>query len=124
MDFIKIVYDSGWPSGWREYDMESHERLKQSLADVGVDCANFDVFMQPGGLGEQELAECQSTAEAEGIVGIPHYSFEDPETGKQLGVFGREHLALIRSKLHAEGLARHGSVSPECSHAFVPRPSL
>ena len=99
--------------------MESHTLLQQSLSQIGADLSGFDEYMAEGGLGEQELQLCQEAAEAEGIVGVPHYTFDDPETGKTLGLFGREHLALIRGKLHAEGLAKHDAVSPECSHAFV-----
>ena len=98
---------------------EHMQKLQQSLSQVGADLSGFDEYMRAEGAGEQELALCQEAAEAEGIVGVPHYTFDDPETGKQLGVFGREHLALIRAKLHAEGLAKHEEVSPECSHAFV-----
>jgi hypothetical protein len=74
--------------------------------------------MEPGGEGDQALQQSQAAAEEDGIVGVPHYSFDD-SAGKRLQLFGREHLALIRGKLQADGLAKHSGVSPECSHAFV-----
>ena len=75
--------------------------------------------MRPAGEGAQQLQQAQEAGEASGAVGVPHYSFEDPGTGRELGLFGREHLALIRHKLHESGLARHAGVTPECPHAFV-----
>jgi hypothetical protein len=110
--------------GWRSYDLESLSQLERTLAEVDVDCSTFVEFMEPGGEGDQALGETQEAAEEEGIVGVPHYTFDDPATGKSLGMFGREHLALIRGKLHAEGLAKHEGVSSECSHAFSSRGKL
>ena len=119
VEYMKQIFDAGWPSGWRDFDMQSHAQLQEILHQIGADLSGFDEYMQSEGDGEQELQQCQRAAEGEGIVGVPHYTFDDANTGKMVGVFGREHLALIRSKLHAEGLAKHSGVSPECSHAFV-----
>ena len=57
-------------------------------------------------------------ADAAGFTGVPHYVFNDTTSGRELGLFGREHLALIREKLGAEGLARSPEVRPEFSHAW------
>ena len=53
------------------------------------------------------------------LVGVPHYVFFDHAIDRQVGFFGREHLALIRSKLSAQGLTRNESVRSEFSHAWT-----
>ena len=62
----------------------------------------------------------QSAAEGTGAVGVPHYVWWGGGGCRPLGLFGREHLALLRGKMHAAGLARRPSVSPGISHAYVP----
>ena len=116
--FLMQVYIAGWGTGWREYELESLEQLKNTLEVVGVDLDGFEKYMAPGGQGETELAEHMSNAEAAGFAGVPHYVFDDVDSGRRLGLFGREHLALIRSKFHARGLARRADVAPEFSHAW------
>ena len=116
--FIMSVYLPGWGSGWREYELESLDQLRNSLNTVGANTYGFDAFVAPGVAGEQELAECVEDANATGFVGTPHYVFHDSGTGRTLGLFGREHLALIRAKLSDDGLARHPDVQAEFSHAW------
>ena len=58
--------------------------------------------------------DCHAT----GFVGTPHYVFYDHQRDRTLGLFGREHLALIRSKLSEQGLARNEDVKAEFSHAW------
>ena len=47
-------------------------------------------------------------AEAAGVFGVPSYLLDDGEL-----FWGREHLSLIRLRLHKRGLARRETVSPE-----------
>ena len=42
VDYLRTVFYAGWPNGWREYDMESVEVLKATLADLGADVGGFD----------------------------------------------------------------------------------
>ena len=72
----------------------------------------------PGLPGAAELESCIAEAEATGFVGVPHYVFDDAASGRRLGLFGREHLALIREKFQAQGLVRTPDVRPDFSHAW------
>ena len=116
--FLMHVYVMGWGSGWRDYELESVEQLRGTLAEVGANTDSFDEFLAPNGAGETELADCMTQAEASGLTGVPHYVFHDASSDRELGLFGREHLALIREKFGAEGLARTPGVRPEFSHAW------
>lgn len=116
--FLMRVYVLGWGSGWRDYELESVEQLQSTLAEVGANTDGFKEFLAPNGAGEAELERCMAQAEAVGLTGVPHYVFHDASSGQELGLFGREHLALIREKLGAEGLARTPGVRPEFSHAW------
>ena len=120
--FLMRVYVQGWGSGWRDYEIESVEQLRGTLAEAGVDTEGFEAFMAPDGAGAVELAACMAKAEAAGCAGVPHYVFNDASSGassgRELGLFGREHLALIRGKLGAEGLAWRPDVRPDFSHAW------
>jgi 2-hydroxychromene-2-carboxylate isomerase len=116
--FIMQVYLHGWGSGWRTYELESNAQLQASLLDAGALLEGFDEYIATGGLAEVELERCMQAAVTTGYSGVPHYVLFDTAANRQLGLFGREHLALIRGKLHQEGLARHSNVSPEFSHAW------
>jgi len=116
--FLMRVYVQGWGSGWRDYEIESLERLRGTLAEIGARTDGFEQFMDQNGVGESEVESCMAKAEAAGYVGVPHYVFNDAASGRELGLFGREHLALIREKFGAEGLARTPAVRPEFSHAW------
>ncbi len=116
--FVMSVYLRGWGSGWRDYELESLDALRASLAEVGGDVARLEDFVAPGGPGERELAQAMADAEASGFAGAPHYVFHDSVKRRDVGLFGREHLALIRAKLAADGLARNAEVRPEFSHAW------
>ena len=63
-----------------------------------------------------------AAAEASGAVGVPHleWQVEDKSAGgyKTKGMFGREHLSLLRLQLHEQGLARRPGVEPHISHAW------
>lgn len=117
--FYMSVCLRGWGSGWREFELESLEQLRDALERVGADISGFGEFVSPGGRGERELAQCMEDGAASGFAGAPHYVFHDPATGREVGLFGREHLALIRSKFAAQGLARSADVRAEFSHAWT-----
>jgi 2-hydroxychromene-2-carboxylate isomerase len=116
--FMMSVCLRGWGSGWRDVEIESLDLMRDTLADLGATLDGFEAFVEPDGQGERELSQCMEDAHASGFVGVPHYVFHDDATGRQVGLFGREHLALIRSKLAARGLARDSSVQAEFSHAW------
>jgi 2-hydroxychromene-2-carboxylate isomerase len=149
VEYLRTVFDAGWPSGWREYDMESADVLKATLSELGADVSGFDEYVQshtvfdishgsthrmpvcrrryvePGGEGDQMLAQVAAAAEASGAVGVPHleWQVEDKKNGgyKTKGMFGREHLSLLRLQLHEQGLARRDDVEPHISHAWEAR---
>ena len=116
--FVMTVYLRGWGSGWRDYELESIDQLRASLAALGGDLQGLEEFVAPGGPADSELARVMEEADSAGFAGVPHYVFHDPAKNRDVGLFGREHLALIRSKLSAEGLARRADVHPEFSHAW------
>lgn len=116
--FMMRVYLEGWGSGWREYELESYAQLSGTLAGVGADTEGLEDYVSEGGAGDVGLEACHERAEASGCVGVPHYVVHDNQWDRELGLFGREHLALIRTKLTAEGLARHTNVTPDFSHAW------
>jgi len=116
--FMMSVCLPGWGSGWREYEVESLTQLRASLEQIGADMDGFDAFVGPDGPAQHELASCIEQAELSGIVGVPHYVLHDVAADRQLALFGREHLALIRLKLFEQGLSRNDSVTTEFSHAW------
>jgi len=118
INFMMSVCLRGWGSGWREFELESITQLKEALADVGANLTGFDAFVMDGGEGEQIMSSYKDEAHATGFVGTPHYVFYDHQRDRTLGLFGREHLALIRSKLSEQGLARSEDVTAEFSHAW------
>ena len=118
VQFLMQVYVQGWGSGWRDYEIESLDQLRRTLVEIGAHTDGFEPYMASDGAGDVELQSCMAKAEASGFTGVPHYVFYDTVLGRELGLFGREHLALIREKFAADGLARTTSVSPECSHAW------
>ena len=116
--FLMQVYVQGWGSGWRDYQIESLDQLRETLDLIGANTDGFEAYMESEGLGDTTLRNCMEKAETSGLAGVPHYVFYDTALGRQLGLFGREHLALIREKFTADGLARTSSVRPEFSHAW------
>jgi len=116
--FMMNVCLRGWGSKWHDIEIESLDQIRETLADLDINLDGFDTFVEPGGAGDEELSQCMKDAHASGFVGTPHYVFHDDASDRQLGLFGREHLALIRSKLSEIGLARDENVQPEFSHAW------
>lgn len=120
--FAMWVYLQGWSSGWREFELASAEELRRACAEVGVDTSSFDDYIRDDGEGVRAVQTSMAAAEGSGFVGVPHYVFTDPQSGRTTGLFGREHLALIRSKFMNAGFARHPGVRAEFSHAWEPMP--
>jgi len=97
-------------------------QLKTILREVGGATEAFDAFIADGGKGDVSMRKLQTAAEASGIAGqfsvqrcipfktyhlsttagVPHYFVPPALTpdGRARGLFGREHLALIRGWLH------------------------
>ena len=117
--FMMSVCLRGWGSGWRDIEIESLDQMRNTLKDLNANLDGFETFVEPGGQGERELSECMEEAHASGFVGTPHYVFHDVSSDRQIELFGREHLALIRSKLSEQGLARNDDVQTEFSHAWT-----
>lgn len=116
--FAMWVFLHGWASGWRDFELESAQHLRSACEAVGANPTGFDKYVQPQGEGELVLAQILVKAEASGIAGAPHYVYNDQAKERQIGLFGREHLALIRGKYLAAGLARRGDVVAQFSHAW------
>ena len=117
LQFAMYVYLLGWCSGWREFELESHDQLAAALTAVGADTRGLTNYL--GQSAERDLKEAMDRAERAGAVGVPHYVFSDPATEQSVGLFGREHLALIRGKFAAAGYARRADVTAEFSHAWT-----
>jgi len=114
-EYLMEVYSAGWPNGWRDYDMNNIENLKKSMLSAGLDANDIRSFEQyTKGEGPSELRNFRQEAEETGAVGVPHLVF--PYKDKRVGMFGREHLGLIRHTLHELGLARSSKVEWKVSH--------
>lgn len=116
--FAMWVYLQGWASGWQAFELESAAQLRAACESVGADTNGFDAFIQPGGEGDEALAQVKAGAEASGLSGTPHYVYTDRDKERRVGLFGREHLALIRGKYVAAGLAKRADVAAAFSHAW------
>lgn len=116
--FMMAVCLPGWGSGWRDYEVESQTQLRDTLASLGANLDGYEAFVAPDGPAQSELSQCIEDAHACGCVGVPHYVFHDHDTDRHVGLFGREHLALIRSKFEARGLGRNQNVRAEFSHVW------
>ena len=116
--FAMHVYLKGWASGWRDFELEAHDDLKLALTSSHVRLEGLDEFLAE--TADAELSAITTKAEASGVVGVPHYVLFDQGVEREIGLFGREHLALIRSKFLEAGLAKHDLVHAEFSHAWKP----
>ena len=136
------VYDAGWPTGFRDFELENIEQLKDTMTVVGVPhdhVTEFDAYRI--GDGPNELKAGMREADTLGCAGVPHICFDmivDEETAmradstrirvhthpttmdrhflRRTGWFGREHLSFVRHQLHALGLAKRDDVVPDVSH--------
>ncbi len=62
--------------------------------------------------------KCEEDANDSDFVGAPCCVFHDVMGDRQLELFSREHLALIRSKLSEKSLVRNDSVWAEFSYTW------
>lgn len=114
--FAMWVYLHGWGSGWRNFELESSADLEAACRQVGVDVTDFHAFIDDDGEGAKSLADIMTSAEASGLVGTPHFVFYDRVHQRHQGLFGREHLALIRGKFLDYELAKHPNVVADFPH--------
>ena len=118
VQFAMHVYLQGWSTGWREFELESQEALTETLSSCGVSLSGLDQYLEQ--TANADIQEIMTHAEDTGVVGVPHYVFFDEHLERDLGLFGREHLALIRSKYLKAGHAKRSDVRAEFSHAWQP----
>ena len=104
-----LVYERFWK---RELDVEDPEVLASVLAEVGAETAGFLDFL--AGEGRREHDEIRARAEERGVWGVPTFVVDDEV------FFGREHVSMVRLRLHERGLARNDAVVPDVSHAWRP----
>ena len=116
--FAMCVYLQGWGSGWRDFELESSRDLIAACDKVGVDTSGLETFLDDDGDAQAQLVTIGAQAESEGLVGVPHYVFHDRDKDRRVGLFGREHLALIRRKYLEWGLARHDEVAADFLHTW------
>jgi len=118
--YLAHIFDAGWPNGWREFELENEAHIEEALTQVcGSESASgFTAYRATGGAGDSALRASMESAEATGCVGVPHLAWESG--GKRFGMFGREHLSLLRRKLHEKGLARREGAVADISHAWEP----
>lgn len=116
VQFAMHVYLAGWSTGWRDFELESYSSLRDVLRRCGAQLNDLDAYLAED--AESDLATTMDRAEKAGVVGVPHYVFYDHGLDRELGLFGREHLALIRMKFLAAGFAKHAGVTAEFSHAW------
>lgn len=125
--YLAQIFDAGWPNGWRDFDLEDEAHVEGALGNVcgSAAAAGFPGYIAPGGEGDVALRASMEDAEATGCVGVPHLAWVDAsDPSKAFGMFGREHLSLLRRKLHEKGLARREGVAADISHAWEPAPLM
>ena len=114
-EYLTEIYNSGWPNGWRDYDMSLVENLKKSLLSAGLkanDVKSFEKYIDND--GPEELKKFKKEADETGAVGVPHIVF--PYKDNKVGMFGREHLGLVRHTMHGLDLAKSSNVDWKISH--------
>jgi 2-hydroxychromene-2-carboxylate isomerase len=99
--YTDIVYERFWR---RELNIEDRDVIRSVLEEAGAGTADFFAYLD--GDGRDAHDEIRAAAEATGIFGVPTYVL-DGEV-----FWGREHLSLIRLRLHDAGLARPEAQAP------------
>lgn len=85
--------------------------MQATLTEVGGNIDAFACFMAKNARGASEPKECLAKAEASGYVGVvPRYFYEDLLLGRQIGLFDRKDLSLIRQKFGEQGLGQSPDV--------------
>lgn len=114
-NYLTEIYSAGWPNGWRDYDMTNIDNLKATLMSSGLKPEQVEGFQEyVENDGPRDLQRFKKEAEETGAVGVPHLAFDYKD--RKVGMFGREHLGLIRHTMHQLGLARSSKVNWEVSH--------
>lgn len=116
MEYARALFDKGWPSGWRDIDMTDVDVLEHTLIDSGCNSKGFRDYLTSGEAA-LEYEKVRIDAKSSGITGVPHYALQLDGALKP-GLFGREHLSLLRHWLHEAGLQRRDDVIPDVSHAW------
>ena len=114
-NYLLEMYGAGWPNGWREYDMTNVISLQNSMRLAGMsdqEIGGFEDYLNT--TGPSELQQYKLDAEESGAVGVPHIVF--PYKEKSIGLFGREHLGLVRHTMNELGLEKHSDVEWPISH--------
>merc|ERR1712087_661346 len=110
-----------WPRFWRRgIDIESYSAIDGVLAEAAQEAgldrdeieASFAKYASADGPGTRALAAVVEAAEEGGVFGVPSYLLD----GELF--WGREHLPLIRMRLHDLGLARRPDVTPDFSFVY------
>lgn len=117
-EYLFEVYKAGWPNGWREFDMDSFPNIKGVLEKVGLSeskICGFKNYTQKQGV--MDLEKFNEEAHDSGHVGCPHLVFDF--NGERIGLFGREHISLIRYTMSNLGLARSSEVDWEVPHLAI-----
>ncbi|OUU76229.1 MAG: hypothetical protein CBC29_00490 [Methylococcaceae bacterium TMED69] len=115
MDYLAEIYASGWPNGWQEFDMDNLSNIVKILKKIGVpevDLDKFANYTQKHGI--EDLKKFNEEAHNSGHVGCPHLVFSLNE--KKIGLFGREHISLIRHTMSDLGLERNRNVKWQTPH--------
>ena len=114
-EYLLVIYKEGWSNGWRDFDVTEVDNIKSCMKSAGMSAAEisgFDDYLQSE--GKRDLDMFMKEAEETGHVGCPHIIF--PFDGKRVGMFGREHLSLVRHTMHQQGLEKHPGVNWQISH--------
>ena len=110
--YIDQVYEPFWR---RALDIEDIAVIRDVLAASGADAHGFEAFA--AGEGRRAHDAIRADAEDKGVFGVPTVILD----GELF--FGREHLSLIRLRLHGLGLARAGVDAP-IDQSYALRPDI
>ncbi len=99
--YMDAVFERFWK---RELDLEDPAVVEGILEETGTETQSFASFLEDEGRSRHD--EIRSRAEERGVFGVPTFCAFDEV------FFGREHLPLIRLRLHERGLAKPGVEPP------------
>ena len=114
-EYLEEVYAAGWPNGWQEFDMNNLPNISKVLEKIGVpetDLVKFENYTKKQGM--KDLEQFNQEAHESGHVGCPHLVFD--LNGKRTGLFGREHISLIRHTMSDLELERNHDVKWQVPH--------
>ena len=115
IEYLEKVYAAGWPNGWQEFDMNNLPNISKVLEKIGVpetDLVKFESYTKKQGM--KDLEQFNQEAHESGHVGCPHLVFD--LNGKRIGLFGREHISLIRHTMSDLELERNHDVNWQVPH--------